>query len=277
MEYKIGAHVSISGGYLRALERITNIGGNCLQIFSTSPRGWHTPAVDSNNGKIFIDAAKKMNIDPIYFHASYLVNLADEGKGGHLSKQVLIAELRAASLMGVKGSIVHLGSFKNDKSESKYKTLIRHIKEVLKDTPDNTLFIIENAGNNKIGQSLDEIAEIIKDVGNSRLRICLDTCHLFSAGYDLRTSDKLEAFIKEFETKIGFDKLEVWHFNDSRDPFSSYRDRHENIGAGSIGQGEFKLIMNHPKFKTLPFIIETPGFDGNGPDKKNIDILKGLL
>lgn len=277
MEHKIGAHVSISGGYLKALERIIKIGGNCLQIFSTSPRGWNTPKIDLPGGRAFKQEAGKLKIDPIYFHASYLVNLADEGKGGHLSKQVLIAELKAASLMGVKGSIVHLGSFKNDRSESKYKTLIRHIKEVLKDTPDDTLFMMENAGNNKIGQTLDEIAQIIKDVNNGRMRICLDTCHLFSAGYDLRTKELLEKFIAEFDTKIGLDKIEVWHFNDNRDPFSSFRDRHENIGMGSIGLDEFKLIMNHPKFKTLPFIIETPGFDSNGPDKKNIDILKGLL
>ena len=274
---KLGAHVSTAGGFEKALTHLSNIGGNVLQIFSSSPRGWNFAKTDPLQTSRFKEAKEKMHISDVFYHASYLINLADGEKTGHMSKLSLIAELKVASTLGVKGSIVHLGSFKDNKTDEKYQTLISHIKEILAQTPENIYFIAENAGNKKIGQSLDELASIIHDVNNSRLKICLDSCHLFSAGYDLRTEDKLNAFLQEFDKKIGLNHLEVWHLNDSRDPFDSGRDRHENIGEGTIGLDEFRLILNHPKLKHLPFIIETPGFDGNGPDKKNLDILKSFL
>lgn len=282
---KLGAHVSTAGGFEKALTHLSDIGGNVLQIFSASPRGWNFAKTDPLQISRFKEVKANLHINDVYFHASYLINLADGEKTGHMSKLSLIAELKVASVLGVKGSIIHLGSFKKNKTNEKYNILIKNIKEVLAQTPENTFFIIENAGNNKIGQSLDEIAQIITDVETPRrdvstqrrLRVCLDTCHLFSAGFDLREGDKLTAFLDEFDKKIGLEKLEVWHLNDSRDPFASGRDRHENIGEGTIGLDEFRLILNHPKLKHLPFIIETPGFDGNGPDKKNLDILKSLL
>ena len=273
---KLGAHVSTVGGFEKALARVVGMEGNTLQIFSTSPRGWNFAKIDSIQSSRFKETKVKFHIDPIYFHASYLINLASEEKTGHLSKLSLISELKVASLLGIKGSIVHLGSFKENKTERKYKTLITHIKEILDQTPQDTYLIAENAGNRKIGQSLDELASIIHDVDSPRIKVCLDTCHLFSAGFDLRDENKLSIFIDEFDKKIGLHKLEVWHLNDSRDPLASNRDRHENIGEGSIGLEEFRLILNDPKLKHLPFIIETPGFDGNGPDKKNLDILKSL-
>jgi len=272
-----GAHVSTAGGFEKALIKVAEMGGHALQIFSTSPRGWNFAKIDPLQTAQFKEIKNKFHIDPIFFHASYLINLANEEKIGHLSKLALIAELKVASELGVKGSIIHLGSFKENKTSEKYKTLITHIKEILDQTPPDTFFIAENAGNRKIGQSLDELASIVNDVNNPRMKICLDTCHLFSAGIDLRSKNKLNAFLVEFDKKIGLDKLAVWHLNDSRDPFATNRDRHENIGKGSIGLEEFRIILNHPNLQHLPFIIETPGFDGNGPDKQNLDILKSLL
>lgn len=274
---RLGAHVSTAGGFEKTLTHLSNIGGNVLQIFSASPRGWNFAKTDPIQSSCFKEAKEKLRVDPVYFHASYLINLADGEKTGYMSKLSLIAELKAASTLGVKGSIIHLGSFKDSKTDEKYNILIKNIKEILAQTPEDTYFIAENAGNRKIGQSLDEITSIIRDVDNPRMKVCLDTCHLFSAGFDLREGDKLTAFLDEFDKKIGLEKLEVWHLNDSRDPFYSGRDRHENIGAGTIGLDEFRLILNHPKLKHLPFIIETPGFDGNGPDKKNLEILKSLI
>lgn len=274
---KLGAHVSTAGGFEKALTHLSNIGGNVLQIFSASPRGWNFAKTDPLQTSRFREAKAKLHISDVFFHASYLINLADGGKTGHMSKLSLIAELKAASALGIKGSIIHLGSFKDSKTDEKYNILIKNIKEILAQTPEDTYFIAENAGNKKIGQSLDELASIVCDVNNPRMKICLDSCHLFSAGYDLRTEDKLNAFLQKFDKKIGLGHLEVWHLNDSRDPFDSGRDRHENIGVGTIGLDEFRLVINHPKLKHLPFIIETPGFDGNGPDKRNLDILKSLV
>jgi len=286
MNYKLGAHLSIAGGYSKAIERIVDIGGNCLQIFSSSPRSWNFAKVDETKIKKFLPLKSKLSIDPIYFHASYLVNLADGSRIGHLSKQSLIAEMSIAPLLQIKGSIVHLGSFKNFQfspdligiqSNLKYKTLIKNIKEILEKTPKESLFIIENAGNRKIGQTLEEISQIIKDVNDKRVRLCLDTCHLFSNGYRFSIDKELDLFLEKLDELDLLDKLEVWHVNDSRDPFNSGHDRHDNIGQGTIGLDEFKTLLNHSKTKNYPFIIETPGFNDEGPDKKNLDILKSLI
>jgi len=279
---KLGAHQSISGGYAEALKRINNIGGNCLQIFSSSPRGWNFAKSTEQEIFQFLNLKSQLNIDPIYFHASYLINLADDGRIGHLSKMSLITEMNLAPKLGIKGSIIHLGSFKNylihDRGQdNKYRILIANINEVLDKTPKKSLFIIENAGNRKIGQTLEEISQIIKDVNNERIRLCLDTCHLFSNGYKFNKENELNLFLDKLRKLYLLDKLEVWHVNDSRDEFNSGHDRHGNIGHGTIGIDEFKALLNHDKTKNYPFIIETPGFDGHGPDKKNLDILKALL
>lgn len=274
---KLGAHQSISGGYSEALKRIKNIGGNCLQIFSSSPRGWNFAKPTDEEIKQFLILNSSLLINPIYFHATYLINLADDSRIGHMSKLSLVLELNVASKLKIKGSIVHLGSYKNQVSSIKYEVLIKNIKEILEKTPRDTLFIIENAGNRKIGQTLEEISQIVKDVNNPRVRICFDTCHLFSNGYKFDTVQELDAFLDKLDKLDLLDKLEVWHVNDSRDEFNSGHDRHNNIGEGKIGIEEFKVLLNHPKTKDYPFIIETPGFDGNGPDKKNLDILKSLI
>ena len=279
---KLGAHQSISGGYAEALKRINNIGGNCLQIFSSSPRGWNFAKSTEQEIFQFLNLKSQLNIDPIYFHASYLINLADDGRIGHLSKMSLIAEMNLAPKLGIKGSIIHLGSFKNylihDRGQdNKYRILIANINEVLDKTRKKSLFIIENAGNRKIGQTLEEISQIVKDVNDKRVRLCLDTCHLFSSGYKFETNKELDLFLNKL-VKLKINNLiELWHVNDSRDEFNSGRDRHENIGQGMIGIEEFRVLTNHSKTNHFTLISETPGFDGNGPDKKNLDILKALL
>ncbi len=194
----IGAHLSIAGGYHKALERVADIGGYTLQIFSASPRGWNRAVLTDEQRQVFLETKKKYAIQDVFFHASYLINLADDGRIGEESKKSLIAELGVASQLGVVGSIVHTGSFKGDfpavwdvAQDKKYSVLINNINEVLTSTPKDTYLIIENAGNKKIGQNIDEIASIIRDTDNERLKVCLDTCHLFSAGYNLSTNEIL--------------------------------------------------------------------------------------
>ncbi|EKE14499.1 MAG: hypothetical protein ACD_12C00473G0004 [uncultured bacterium] len=274
---KLGAHQSISGGYSEALKRITIIGGNCLQIFSTSPRGWNFAKPTDDEIKQFLILNSKFSINPIYFHATYLINLADDSRIGHMSKMSLISEMNLAPKLGIKGSIIHLGSYKKEVSSIKYEVLIKNIKEILEKTPKESFFIIENAGNRKIGQTLEEISQIVKDVDSSRVRLCFDTCHLFSNGYKFNTAQELDSFLVKLAKLEINNIVELWHLNDSRDEFNSGHDRHGNIGEGKMNIDEFKILLNHPKTKDYPFIIETPGFDGNGPDKKNLDILKSLI
>lgn len=274
-DLKIGGHLSISGGYTNALQKTVDIGGNCLQIFSSSPRNWGVVPVDAETVDDFVEAKSNLAIDPIYFHASYLINLADNERVGNASKKTLIQELQLAAKMKVRGTVIHLGSFK--KAETKnYEILFANITQVLTQTPDNTLFIIENAGNNKIGSTLDELAFIIQTLRSDRVKICLDTCHLYATGYDLSSKKAFDAYFSEFDQKIGLEKLELFQINDSKDPLGSFRDRHENIGAGTIPIEEFRLILTDKKTKHLPMILEVPGEEKKGPDKKNIDALKRL-
>lgn len=250
-------------------------------IFASSPRDWKEARPDPSEIIKFKKLREELGIDPVYFHATYLINLADEGEIGAKSKKLLISELKLASEMGVVGSIVHVGSFKEDKKlppellMHRHEILQRNIMEVLDATPKDTLFIVENAGTRKIGQKLDEIGMITK--WDPRLRVCLDTCHLHAAGYDLSDPEKLDLFLKTFDVVVGLEKLELIHINDSRDEFGSLRDRHENIGEGKVGMEVFRLLLNHSKTKSLPFIAEVPGFEGAGPDRKNLEILKNLV
>ncbi len=270
---RIGAHTSIIGGYTSALQSIHDKGGNCMQIFSSSPRIWKRAIVTDTQIKEFKETKKKLDIDPVYFHASYLINLANPDRGGYASVSALTEELTLAHRMDIRGSIIHLGSLAN----GTYKQLITNIEKILDSTPDDVQFIAENAGTRKIGTNLDELGNILRDVSSKRIKICLDTCHLHAAGYDLSTEKSFELFFAEFDKKIGLEKLEVIHVNDSRDSFGTNRDRHENLGEGEISPEVFKLLINHHLTKDIPFILEVPGFDKKGPDKKNIDIFKSFL
>ncbi len=283
MYHKFGAHLSISGGLYKALESIKNKEGNCLQIFSSSPRTWQLANISKEDIAFFIKVKHSLQIDPIFFHAMYLINLADPGQTGEKSINALVHELSLTPKLEVQGSIVHTGSFKSKdpslscRDKSNYNVLLKNIKTVLDKTPKESLLILENAGNRKIGQTIDQLAEIIEDVGNERIRVCLDTCHLHAAGYDLSTKKSFEKFLDAFDEKIGLQKLSVVHMNDSRDHLGDLRDRHDNIGEGHVGITVFENFLNNPRTKHISFIIETPGFDNTGPDKKNIDILKNLI
>ncbi len=276
---KLGAHVSIAGGFTKALEKLHAIGGNCMQIFSSSPRTWSPPVISDEQTYDFLKVKSILKVSPVYFHAPYLVNLASSGIIAKQSKQALIAELQLAEKMEIKGSIIHLGSFGQNNGEAEsngsYDMLIQNIKDILAAT--TALFIIENSATKKIGMTLDEISKIVQDVNDKRIRVCFDTCHLHAAGYNLSTAELLEQFLETFDKFIGLRLLEMWHLNDSKDAFGSRRDRHENIGKGNVGTEVFRLLLNHPKTKHFPFIIETPGFDDKGPDKENLDILKSML
>lgn len=285
---KIGAHVSTVGGYAKAVKRVAEIGGNCLQIFSTSPRGWRPANLDDGDLLNFKEATEKYSVYPTYFHASYLINLAGSKEVQEKSVNSMIAELRIAGRFKIAGTVVHLGSFKIGKKEdevaplfetdkSAYEVLFKNIKEILKETPEETLFVIENMGMRKIGKSIEEIAFIIEKINSPRIKVCLDTCHLHAAGEDLSTNESLEGFLERFESLIGASFLELIHINDSRDSLGFLRDRHENIGDGKIPKEVFSLMLNHPKMKNLPFITEVPGLDGKGPDKENLDRIKSMV
>lgn len=278
---RIGAHLSISKGFSHAVEQMAAIGGNTLQIFSTSPRSWAPASVTQESIKAFQVARQQHGIDPVVFHASYLINLADDADTGRKSRQALIAELKLHPKLDIIGSVIHLGSFKTPKKpslfdesveEKKYQTLLHNITEILAETPEDSTFIIENDATKKICQSIDTIARIIDDLQNPRIKVCLDTCHLHAAGYALSPPDAYDSFMSDFDKKIGLDRLACIHLNDSKDPFASGRDRHANLGEGSVDESVFRSVLTDSRLASVPIILEVPGFDGEGPDKQNMDL-----
>lgn len=279
-DLKLGAHTSAAGGYHKSVERTADIGGNIMQLFSSSPRTWASANPSDDDIQTFLDTRQKRGIGDAYFHACYLINLADRGVTGEKSVKSLIDELNIAKKVNVIGSVVHTGTYKTDdekpEDEEHYEHLISQIQEVLDNSPKETLLLLENAGNRKIGKDIDQLARIIKDVDDDRVRVCLDTCHLHAAGYDISTEEKFEDFFSRFDEMIGLDKLELIHVNDSRDELGALRDRHANIGEGKIADGTFELLLNRPETRDKPFIIETPGFGGGGPDEENMNILKDM-
>ncbi|PSO46666.1 MAG: endonuclease, partial [Parcubacteria group bacterium SW_4_46_8] len=258
------------------------IGGDCLQLFSSSPRTWAGADLRETEVDDFKQAKEKHDLDPVVFHAPYLINLADRGSTGEKSVTAMVNELDTAARCGIIGSVVHVGSYKTDdeKPEDKahFKHLIENIQAVLDKSANGANLYIENMGTRKIGKDIEQIARIIDDCGRpDRLKVCLDTCHMHAAGIDLSSDESYQDFFSEFDDVIGLDRLGVIHVNDSKDPHGSLRDRHENIGEGSIPESVFTNILTKKPTKDLPLIIETPGFDENGPDQKNLDQLRSLL
>ena len=275
---KLGAHLSIAGGLYKALESANAMGANCLQIFSGSPRVWKRPEYTDGQIAKFVDTKHRFNIDPVFFHALYLTNLAsDKLENVEKASDALIYELNLAPRLEVVGSVLHTGSHQGRGFENTLPQVVKAITHILAESDPKSYLILENAtGNNKIGVKLEELATILERVNSPRLKVCFDTCHGFTAGYNLRDPGIFNQTIDNMDRLFGLDNLVCLHANDSKDEFDSNRDRHQNIGEGTLGLEPFRQLVNHPKLKSIPLIIETPGFDGKGPDKKNLDILKSL-
>lgn len=285
MNRKLGAHVSAAGGVDKAIERVHAIGGNCVQVFSASPRVWQKPKLEMFDTEKLFAKQKELEVTPILTHALYLVNLASDNPASlEKSIKALTYELQFDSLVKGGGVVVHLGSHQGRGWNHDKEQVARSVENILKNTPEDSTFLIENSAgqNGKLTTDFGDIRWLMDQIKSPRLGWCFDTCHAFSAGYQLNPKSKLtEGSIGVVEQEI--DRLELWsplrciHVNDSRDPFASHKDRHENLGDGSIPTEDFSHFLNLEKLKKVPLIMEVPGIDGEGPDKANMDRLKKLV
>lgn len=275
---RIGAHLSVAKGLVTAGEAMLAMGGNCLQIFSGSPRGWARKPIAQVDGTLFTTFCKVHDFGPVFIHALYLVNLT--GESDQLithSIDSLTYDLAYGAAIGARGVIVHLGSHLGKGFDAVFHPLIARLKTILAATPKNSTLLIENSAGQK-GKLCSDFGEIRRifdalpgEVQSGRLGWCLDTCHAFAAGYSLGN-------IQEPIAKHQLQKqLKVIHLNDAKDPFDSGRDRHENIGEGTIGRETLQQFLTNPAWIHLPVILEVPGFDKKGPDAKNIAIVKELV
>ena len=276
---KIGAHVSTAGGISKAVTRGVEIGCEAIQIFGSAPQTWAFKPVPEAEVEAFRRKIADAEMGPVFLHAIYLINLGTSDEA-ILQKgiQSLINYVNLAADIGAEGVVFHPGSHKGVGYEAIFTQTVAAIQQALDNSTEGPCLAVENmAGMGQhIGAKFEELGRIIEAVNNPRLKVCLDTQHTFAAGYDLTTAQGIEDMIGQFDETIGLPKLVAVHANDSKRPCGSGVDRHDNIGEGFIGEAGFATIMGHPSFSQVPFFLEVPGFEGKGPDRKNIDILKAI-
>ncbi len=281
---KIGAHVSAAVSLEKSFEKALEIGAQATQIFISPPQQWLQTVHDDQEIERYKSACLETKIEPNFIHATYLVNLGTQSLE-HLekSKDWLIYAMKMAEKLGARGVVIHSGSHKGIGFEKVVDHMVASIKKILENSPGEAYLILENSGSagGSIGTNFKELGEILKKVGDDRLRICLDIQHAFSSGYDFKNALGIKDAFEDFETEIGLEKLAVIHANDSKSEYKSHKDRHENIGDGFIGKEGFENIIKLMKEKGLdqsvPLILEVPGYSGNGPDKENVALLKSLV
>ena len=276
---RLGAHVSISGSLDLAVDRAQALGCECLQIFYGSPRQWRLISYSDEVIARFAQKRRAAHLDPLVAHGAYLVNLATSNrKYRRRSVASLLATARGVQRLAGLGVVTHLGSRLGAPRRQALQRIAGAVREVL-DGTEGVMVLLENSAGSgsSLGASFEDFSDIIDLLkGDSRVGVCLDTAHLFAAGWDLRHREGVDAMVEAFDHAAGWDRVRVLHLNDSKVPLGSHLDRHENIGEGHLGIDGFRAIVTHPLLRTLPGILETPGFDQKGPDRKNLARLNRL-
>ena len=280
---KIGAHVSTAGGLATGFERAQNIGAECMQIFESAPQQWGTSRIDDAGVQEFRDRIAESGVGPVFIHGKYLMNLASaDAKIFKTSVSTLRSSLIIAGRIGARGVIFHTGSHKGLGLEAVFEQVCEAAVSVLADTPEDPWIIFENSAGQggTIGSRFEDLGQILRRINNPRAKVCIDTCHAFSARYDLSNAPGVAAAMEELEREIGAENVAAVHCNDSKTPLGAGRDLHENIGEGKIGRAGFEALVAHKAMAAVPFLLEVPGYklDGaaKGPDKPNVDLMKEI-
>jgi deoxyribonuclease-4 len=276
----IGAHVSPAGGPANAVARGVERGCDAIQIFNQNPRAWKPTVYTDEQVADFRDAMASSRVGALLIHAVYLLNAATTDKEMRdKTRASLIASLRAGDALGAHAVVLHPGSALAGKVGPAIKRAGKLIAQALGESEHCPLHLENTAGTGgTLGRSFQELAELIDAAGGSkRLGLCLDSCHLFASGYDVRTEDELTRAIDECDDLVGLDRVGSLHLNDSQTPLGSNRDRHADVGEGEIGRRGCAVFLSEPRFAGLPCVLETPGPDGRGPTKAQITLTRRLL
>ncbi len=271
----IGCHLSSSKGYLEMAKTAVSINANTFQFFTRNPRGGAAKPIDENDIKEFLSFSKEHGIDKILAHAPYTLNACAADPGiREFAKNTMADDIRRMEYTPGQMYNFHPGSHVKQGAEVGIELISKQLNEVM--YPEMTTVILLETMSGKgseVGRNFEEIRAIIDrtELGD-RLGVCLDTCHVYDAGYDI--VGNLDGVLEEFDRVIGIDRLKAIHINDSKNPFESHKDRHEKTGDGYIGMDAFSNIINHPQLRDLPFYLETPNeLDGY---QKEIENLRGL-
>ena len=275
----LGAHVSSAGRIDKAVDRAVEVGAESFQIFGAAPQMWRRKHHPDEDTESYREKFREAKLNSSFIHAVYLINLASpDDELLRKSTDTLTAELDLAARIGADGVIFHVGSHMGSGFDYALPRIAASMKEALDRTPDDALLLIENnAGQGRsVGSTFPEISAIMNAVDNPRVRICLDTCHAHAAGYNVATIAGLKETMDEFQRELGADTLVAIHANDSKTELGSGKDRHENIGQGSIGMKAFRRMVRNRVLRKAAWLLEVPGYEGGGPGKADVDILKAL-
>lgn len=271
----IGSHLSASKGYLHMAKEAVSIGANTFQFFTRNPRGGSAKKIDENDVRECIEYMNEHDFAQILAHAPYTLNpCSKDEKTREFALNTMTDDLMRMEYTPNQLYNFHPGSHVGQGIEAGIEMISGMLNKVLTAQLTTTVLLETMAGKgSEVGSKFEELREIIDRVELSeKLGICLDTCHVYDAGYDI--VNDLDGVLEKFDSIIGLDRLKAIHLNDSKNQFESHKDRHEKIGEGSIGIEAMTRIINHPKLKNLPFLLETPNnIDGY---KNEIELLKGL-
>lgn len=281
---QFGSHMTIAGGYFRAVEEAAAAGCDCVQLFTKNNNQWNGKPVTVDDVTRFRDRLAELEIGSPLSHASYLINLASPDPVlRQKSVEAMVVELQRAAMLGIGCVVVHPGAFTSSSVAAGIGAIVDSLKEILAMTAGiDTVVLLENtAGQGScLGWRLEQLQEMLEGTGrDSRVGVCIDSCHAFAAGYDLGDESGFAGFLEELEGRIGIDRVRALHLNDSKKGLGSRVDRHEHIGEGMLGLEAFRRIVNHPLLQKIPMYLETEKGerDGESLDVINLRTLRNLL
>jgi deoxyribonuclease-4 len=269
----IGAHVSPAGGLPKAIERGVERGCRAIQIFNQSPRMWRPTVYRDEDVAAFREAMSDSPIDAVLIHAVYLLNCASEDPDIRAkSLASLTHSLRAGQAIGATGVVLHPGSAKTGDVDEAIERAAATIREALQESEGCELHLENTAGaGGTLGRSFEELAALLEGAGgDARLGVCLDSCHLFASGYDIRTPGEMAGVLRRCTRKLGRGRVRSLHLNDSQTPLGSNRDRHANVGQGELGEDGCSAFLSAPALQKLPCVLETPGENRSGPSAQEV-------
>lgn len=258
-DFRIGAHVSISGGVANAVQRQRDVGGNCGQIFVGSPRTWAVSEVE--DAAAFREATTEADVGPWIVHGTYLINFATPKDDlAAKSLECVQAELDAASELGIDYYTFHPGAHTGAGVDRGIENVADRLSDL--DVPEDVTLLLENTAGKgtTLGKSFEQLDRMVRESSSDygALGVCLDSCHLYAAGYDFTTAEGMDELVAELDDVIGRSNVGYLHLNDSKHPLGSGKDEHEHIGEGEIGDDGFRNLINHEALRDLPMVLETP-------------------
>jgi deoxyribonuclease IV len=284
MEVRVGFHVSIAGGISNSVNNAKKLGCSAFQIFSRNPRGWTAKPLPTDEVRSFKNRLCASGIEKksVIIHMPYLPNLS--GPPGELyerSVKILTEELERCKLLGICYLVIHLGSHMGRGSTSGINQLVNALRTAIvcsKSEKEVVVLLENNVGRkNSVGGTLEELRLILDRLDSSRqFGVCIDTCHLFASGYDLRTKQDVNIIVEKIKAIVGLKELKIIHLNDSKGGLGSNLDRHEHIGLGSIGVEGITAFLNHQAIQALPIIMETP-IDATRGDEQNLQVVLDMI